>query len=209
MKKILLILSCLWLLIGCSKQVKTKSEAIKPDQPRLTNDTVGIKEIRLDSEKFDNRSVDFRFAQGLLGKSIAQLSQLNFPPDVSLRDTIFEGEDESTWPGIFVQLNSEVLLLLETSWMDTKTIQRVTILSSKIITPDSIKVGDQFKSIKSGFKKAIPSMPDGYFALFGKHSSKILYFFDISNEVELKERRIDFDQIPEYLKVSEILLEIE
>gem|GEM_PF-3396430 len=204
----LLVISCPIFLIGCVKQVDTISEDIKPDQPNLTSDTVGIKEPRLDSENFDNKTVDFGFSKWLLGKKISELSQISFPSGVSLHDTVFESEDESTWTGVFVHMNSEPILLLETSWMDTKKIQRVTILSDKIITPDSIRIGDQFRTIKKGFRKTIPSMPDGYFALYGKHSSNILYFFDIQNEVELKERRIEFDQIPENLKVTEILLEM-
>lgn len=133
-------------------------------------------------------------------------STLDIPSNLQKRDTTFEAEDGTTWPGLIIFQNEHVLFWVETSWVDTINIQTLTIVSPQISFRDSIHVNSKFVDIKSYLCDKIPLVPDGYFYLKDKSDDKIYYYFDIEEFPELINRQPQFDSIPDNLIIKSIVL---
>jgi hypothetical protein len=145
--------------------------------------------------------------KSLINRDINEVKKLHYSQDVSLRDTIFESEDESNWKGIVFYRGNQILLFVETSWEDLNIIKRITVLSSAVDGLNDLKIGAKFKDIKPNLSQAIPSYPDGYFGLKDKNDKQITYFFDIGNNSDLSIGNVKFETIPDNIIVNQILIE--
>jgi len=156
----------------------------------------------IEKEPTDQVSYVNAFKQ-FLGKPF---STLDIPSNLQKKDTTFEAEDGTTWPGLIIFQNEQVLFWVETSWIDTINIRTLTIVSPQITFRDSIHVNSKFADIKSYLCDKIPSAPDGYFYLKDKLDNRIYYYFDIEGFPELSYRQPQFDSIPADLVIKSIVL---
>lgn len=143
----------------------------------------------------------------LINRDVNEVKSLRYPVGVSVRDTVFESDDESQWKGIVFYEKSKELLFVETSWENENIIKRITVLSSDIAGVNGLKIGAKFKDIKSNLSQTIPSYPDGYFGLKYKNDNQITCFFDIGNNPDLSIGNVNFERIPDDLIVNQILIE--
>lgn len=143
----------------------------------------------------------------LLNKNINEIKSFRYPVGVSLKDTVFESEDEAQWKGVVFYNKSVILLFVETSWENASIAKRITVLSSDIVGIKGLKIGAKFMDIKSNLSPIIPSYPDGYFGLKVKNDNQVTCFFNISNNENLGVGNVEFDTIPENIVVEKILIE--
>jgi len=143
----------------------------------------------------------------LLNRDVNEVKGLLYPDWVSLRDTVFESDDESQWKGIVFYNKSKGLLFVETSWENENIIKRITVLSSDIVGLYGLKIGAKFIDISPYLSQIIPSYPDGYFGLKVKNDNQITCFFDISNNSDISIGNVKFETIPDNLVVEQILIE--
>lgn len=146
---------------------------------------------------------ELNFLKTILGKP---LETLDLPTNFQKRDTTFEAEDGTIWPGLIILQNNQILFFVETSWVDTINVRNLTIVSPQITLRDTLHVNSKFAEIKSFLDKKIPFAPDGYFCLKDKSDGKISYYFDIEGFPEFDNRQPRFDSIPENLVIKTILL---
>jgi len=143
----------------------------------------------------------------ILTKNVNEVKNFHYPDGISLRDTVFESDDESQWKGFVFYNKSKRLLFIETSWENEKIIKRITIVSSDIVGTNGLKIGAKFIDISPYLSQIIPSYPDGYFGLKVKNDSQITCFFDINNNSDLSIGNVKFETIPDNLVVEQILIE--
>lgn len=143
----------------------------------------------------------------LLNKNINEIKSFRYPMGVSLKDTVFESEDEAQWKGVVFYNKSVVLLFVETSWENVSIAKRITVLSSDIVGMKGLKTGAKFIDIKSDLSQTIPSYPDGYFGLKVKNDNQVTCFFNISNNQNLGVGNVKFETIPVGIVVEQILIE--
>lgn len=143
----------------------------------------------------------------LLNKNINEIKSFRYPVGVSLKDTVFESEDEAQWKGVVFYNKSVALLFVEASWENASIAKRITVLSSDIVGMKGLKIGAKFMDIKSDLSPTIPSYPDGYFGLKVKNDNQVTCFFNISNNENLGVGNVEFETIPENIVVEQILIE--
>lgn len=185
-------ITLLWLLIafvGCSNSTpKTKISA-------QNNIGTILNVYNLDNLKF------------LLNRNINELECIQYPMGVSLKDTIFESEDETQWKGLVFYKKTVALLFVETSWENVTIVKRITVLNSDIIGIQGLRIGAKFGDIKSLLSQTIPTYPDGYLGLKVKNDNQVTCFFNIINNQNLGVGNVAFEAIPEDLVVAQILIE--
>lgn len=142
----------------------------------------------------------------LLNRDINEIKNLKFPQDVSLKDTILESEGDN-WNGIAFYKKTQLLLVLETSWIDKNHIKRIGVISNTIVGSNNMKIGAKFGEIKSNLSQKIPSFPDGYLGLRDNHDQHVTYFFNVGTNTDLITGNIKFETMPDTLVVNEILIE--
>ncbi|MHC1707093.1 MAG: hypothetical protein AB9842_06170 [Bacteroidales bacterium] len=181
-----------WLLIACIGCSNSTPKSIIPAQ-----DEAGsvINVFNLDTLKL------------LLNKNISEIKSFRYPDGVSLKDTVFESDDEAQWKGEVFYNKSDVLLFVETSWENASIVKRITVLSSHVVGMKGLKIGAKFIEIKSDLSQTIPSYPDGYFGLKVKNDNQVTCFFNISNNQNLGVGNVKFENIPEDIVVEQILIE--
>lgn len=149
---------------------------------------------------------DYDTLRLLINRDLKDVLLYSYPQDVQLRDTIFESEDGSTWKGIVFYKKTERILFVESS-SDKEIIKRITLLSKSIKGPSDIHVGSVFNDIKQYLSHDIPSYPDGYFGLKYILDKHMTIFFDIGEDSNLSTGNVQFETIPNYIIVDQILIE--
>lgn len=185
-------ITLLWLLIvciGCSNSTQ-KNKIIAQDQADSVLNVYNLDTLKL-----------------LLNRDINEIKSFRYPIGISLKDTVFESEDEAQWKGVVFYNKSVVLLFVETSWKNTSIVKRITVLSSYIVGLKGLKIGVKFIDIKSDLSQTIPSYPDGYLGLKVKNDNQVTCFFNISNNLNLGLSNVKFETIPENIVVEQILIE--
>jgi hypothetical protein len=143
----------------------------------------------------------------LIKKDTNEIKKLHFPKNVYLRDTTFFAEDDSSWHSFVCYNETQILLIMETSLECPNFIQRIGVLNGSVVGLKPVHVGSIFKDIKPYVSHTIPSYPDGYFGLRDNTDGNITYFFDIGDNYDLAIGNVKFENIPEDLVISQILIE--
>jgi|GEM_PF-3378478 hypothetical protein len=185
-------ITLLWLLIaciGCSNSTP-KNKITAQDEAGSVLNVYNLDTLKL-----------------LLNRNINEIKSFRYPMGISLKDTVFESEDEAQWKGVVFYNKSVVLLFVETNWENTSIVKRITVLSSDIVGMKGLKIGAKFIDVKSDLSQTIPSYPDGYFGLKVKNDNQVTCFFNISNNQNLGVGNVKFETIPEDIVVEQILIE--
>jgi hypothetical protein len=183
-----------------------------PEKHTLMTDSIGdtVNRSYIDSMSIRNwidtvSHLDFQILNQFLGKEVSQIRNIHFTEGYVIVDTTFVDDDESVWPGLVIKKRNKQIIQIETSWMNTHQIARISILSDEIYTPDSITVGSKFGDIKERISPSIPSMPDGVFAVRSQKHPSVLLFLEPINQ-KMYFGNITFKEIPSTCKVSYIML---
>jgi hypothetical protein len=142
----------------------------------------------------------------LLGKDLNAVKEFGYAPGLVLKDTTFESEGEE-WLGLVFYWQQERIVFMETNWQKQQTISRIVITSPLVAGSSGIVVGKRFGDVKGNLSSEIPSYPDGYFGLQDLNDPGITYFFDVSGDSDLSLGLISFDNIPDDLVITEVLVE--
>ena len=122
-----------------------------------------------------------------------------------LKDTTIISDEDATWIAKAAYVNNKLEFLVETSWIDTVNISRITFVGSTYSTQTGIKVGDSVSNLINYVDIKIPSEPDGYLLLKDKLNN-IFYEIDISQNPELAINVSDLSKIPKNLKINSIIV---
>jgi hypothetical protein len=140
-----------------------------------------------------------------LGKPLSANKDLN--GCFVIKDTLMDGDDGVTWSAKSYKRNKEMSFLLESSWIDTGHITRITIFDSQIKSPEGIGIGNSLKDIYNKINKKTTPMPDGYLAFGDLKDQHITYIMDINGYPALQEGRIwDIDKMPKDVKINSIVI---
>jgi len=94
-------ITLLWLLIaciGCSNSTP-KNKITAQDEAGSVLNVYNLDTLKL-----------------LLNRNINEIKSFRYPMGISLKDTVFESEDEAQWKGVVFYNKSVVLLFVETNW---------------------------------------------------------------------------------------------
>jgi hypothetical protein len=180
-------------------------------QNGFLNDSIREIEEESDIESIQKRNsidtvehLDFHLLIQFLGNEVDLIKSIIFTEGYVTIDTIFE-DDGLEWPGLVLTKTGKQVVMMETSWENTRQIAIISIHSNEILTPDSITVGSKFGDIKERISPSIPSMPDGVFAVRSQKHPSVLLFLEPINQ-KMYFGNITFKEIPSTCKVSYIML---
>ncbi|MET0637374.1 MAG: hypothetical protein ABWZ25_15190 [Chitinophagaceae bacterium] len=152
-------------------------------------------------------SMDIFLNDGL-GKSMKDIRDASsaFSKLYGIKDTIIEDEDISWYALVLEDKKNELQAILETSWEKPDTIERIRILSPSI-TKGNYKVGSEFRDILNEIDtQRLNDFPDGYLGLIARQDQRISFLMDLDFDSPLTRGVYSVNEIPDDLKVKEIIL---
>ena len=82
-----------------------------------------------------------------------------------VRDSMFTGEDESTWPGKVATLEGGGTAAFESSWVDSARVWRISTDGRRVVTPRGLRVGASLGTLPAGGGPVGVELPEGRLVL--------------------------------------------
>lgn len=140
----------------------------------------------------------------LIGKNLSSIKITNGP--YTIKDTTFEAEDETIWPGKIISDQKGVLAVLETSWIDKTKIESIIVISQDILVLDSLHIGSTLNDLIDKEDCELTSSADGLILLSPKESPNLSFLSFITNDSLILNSFQLTGRFPDSLTIGSIII---
>ena len=150
-------------------------------------------------------NTDLQFYAQYLGCNVDSIPQIQ---GYERTEYLESGDDGSTWKAFLFSCDGHNVVIMETNWLDSVHINRITIVSEQI-RKDDIFIGQSLENLKKKYHLTLESSQDGFLLLRLTEYPYMILQMDISmtsqgSSLWMGECRLD--EIPLNIVVETIIL---
>lgn len=186
-----------FIILACNANNRQNKNSLKPSNFNLSaskNDTI----VRITIEAIAQQIYSSRF------------DSLNL---ISFREKGFKIKDEAEesegveWASVNLYKNNALIIKIENSWEDKLRVERITFLGNYYKTSLGISCSNRFSDIKQIINNSkLNNSEDGSLIFFDAKHPEIAYVFDVSNSMNLYNGINSVSEIPDTLKINQIVV---